>query len=256
MNKPEVLEFLDLVPLLRQDVPFAIPVLRDLAALTAQQKADLPYSGAGVLWRRINRRYLRLCRLQEELGRLDFKQAASGVSAEDYVFSRIDFKRYGKIDEKEFNARYLEGLGDFEDTLLVKNLGLTRDEIISLIEKNYEKNGDSYLLRKENPVILSVMRALDTSLESLPLFTQEEIRRELTDLYDFIYKSTNKTLPVPLQTRNAKQFFQLLVHCLNDVTIAHEDGMKTTLFMSPQGDLSGTFRPGNKPWTLVLIPIN
>jgi len=232
----ELKPFFDLVSSLRRDIPLAIPLLRDLAN-----------PNAGVLCRRIERRYLRLRRVQEELGRLDFKQAAPGASPEDYIFSRIDFDRYRKMSEKDFDALFPEGLTDFDETVLQKNFGLGRNGIKSLIESSYVKKENFYAILRENPLVISIMRALDSSLECSPLFAPEEIQGELEKLLEFL---NAQKYPVK---NDAYRLFPLLVQSLDNVTITHGDGMETKLFISPNGDLSGTFRPGNKPWTITLI---
>ena len=182
------------------------------------------------LMNRLERRYLRLCRNINELGRLDFKKAAPGTSPEDFVFSRIDFSRYREILEKDFDLLFLDGLADFDDAFLRKNFKLGREEIRSLIERSYKKIEGSYKLRQESPLILSIMRTLETSLEDLPLFSTEDIREHSETLYP------------------------LLLSSLDGVTVTHRDGKTTKLFLSAEGALSGTFQPGGKPWTRVLVP--
>ena len=238
--------FLDLVLSLKQTLPLSIPLLRDLAALV-NGKTGLP---AGPVKKRIDRRYARLCRLQEELGRLDLKKAAPGVTPEDYIFSRIDFSRYRKMPEEEFDLLFPAGLTDFDEAFCKKNFGLERDKIQSAIEKNYTKEEGFYKMRRDNPLTLSIMRTLDTSLETSPLFTAEEIREELTNLLDFTGGGKTRGGLLP----GMEKLYRQLALSLNGIVIAHGDAMTTKLFISPQGDLSGTFRPGNKPWTLVLIP--
>ena len=178
-----------------------------------------------LLMNRLERRYLRLCRLQNEMSRLDFKNAPPGTSPEDFIFSRIDFSRYREIQDQSFKEFFLDGLEDFDEAFYKKNFRLDREEIRSLIENSYKKTEGSYRLQKETPLILSVMRTLETSLEDRPLFSPEE-------------------------TENR---FNLLLSSLDGVTVTHRDGMTTRLFVSAEGGLSGTFQPGGKPWTRVLV---
>jgi hypothetical protein len=184
----------------------------------------------GLFRRRLDRRYARLCFIQAELGGLDFKKAKKGVSVEDFVLNQTDFSRYREISAAGFVFFTGEGLGDFEEPFFLKYFGMPRSETLSLIERSYRKEGSLRRLVEENPLILSVMRTLQTSLELGPLIRRQE---------------------VPGISRGA---FRSLVYKLDNTVITHEDGMTTKLFISPQGDLCGTFRPGNKPWTLVLIP--
>jgi hypothetical protein len=92
------------------------------------------------------------------------------------------------------------------------------------------------------------MRTLETSLESLPLFTRGEIQAELARLLGFVSDGKIRGY------KDTEPLYPLLVRTLDNVIIRHGDGMSTRLFISPKGELSGTFRPGDKPWTLVLIP--
>ena len=173
---------------------------------------------------KIERRYLRLCRNQEEIGRLDFKKAAPGVSPEDFVFSRIDFSRYREIDEKLFEGFFLESFSDFDDVFFIKNFGRGKEELLSLIQENYKKTTGFYKLQRESPLIISVMRCLDTCLDEIPLLTPEETEK-----------------------------YGLSVSSLDGLVITHKDGVTTKLFISPEGNLAGTFQPAGKPWTRVLI---
>jgi hypothetical protein len=184
----------------------------------------------GLFRRRLDRRYARLCFIQEELGGLDFKKPKGGGSFEDFVLNQTDFSRYREIPDAGFVFFTGEGLGDFEESFFPKYFGISGAETLGLIERSYKKEGAVYRLVRENPLILSVMRTLQTSLELGPLIRPEEVPE----------------IPPGL--------FRNLIYKLDNTIITHEDGVSTTLFISPSGDLSGTFRPGNKPWTLVLIP--
>ena len=192
--------------------------------------------------------------MQEELGRLDFKKAPPGASPEDFIFSSIDFSRYREMNENEFNLLFPESLTDFTENFFMDNFGHCRSEIQSLIEESFKKTTHVYRIQKDSPSILSVlsiMRTLDTSLESSSLFTVEEIRAELKNLLSFVGKDAG----IPAEIPGSERLYSLLVLSLDNVCITHEDGMTTKLFISDEGDLAGTFRPGNKPWTLVLIPV-
>jgi hypothetical protein len=184
----------------------------------------------GLFRRRLDRRYARLCVIRRELGGLDFKKAKRGSSFEDFVLGQTDFSRYREIPGGGFVFFDREGLGDFEESFFPEYLGLSRGETLALIERSYRKEGAAYRLVEENPLILSVMRTLQTSLKLGPLIRPEEVPGISPGL------------------------FRTLVYKLDNTIVTHEDGMTTKFFISPSGDLSGIFRPGNKPWTLVLIP--
>jgi hypothetical protein len=243
VNHKEFISFRNYILSLKRELGFSIPLLLELAARMEGSE--------GALKSRIDRRYLRLCRMSNELGQLDFKKAAFGASPgvttlEDYVFSLIDFSRYQEINEKKFDKLFFEGIKDFSDAFFKKNFGLDRLEIESVMERSYKKTNGFYKLQHESPLILSIMRTLEISPESSSLFFTKEIEEELNILLGFIGK--NARLP------NTGQLYPFLVSSLDNVIITHEDGMTTKLFLTPQGDLAGTFRPNNKPWTLTLIP--
>ena len=261
LNRPEVLRFLEsffaeplchakckpflnLILSLKQDLGVSIPILRELAVLiTGKETAERACTN-GPLSGRINRIYYRLCRIQEELGRIDFKKAKPGVSPEDFVFSKIDFSRYREIIDKDFELFFLQGLGDYSEDFFLHNFRLGRNGIKSMVQDSYLKTGKTYKLQKETPLILSVIRTLETSLETLPLFTGEEIVTELKNLAAFVNGP---------KIRGMEKLYPLLVFGLDNVIFTHEDGMTTKLFISGEGELRGTFNPANKPWTRVLI---
>jgi hypothetical protein len=252
LNRAEAIEklkpFLDYVLSIDESKPFYadIPILRELTSLAANKAQTVTAVEAGPVGKRINRLYMRLCRLQEELGHLDLKKAkpnvSLGLSLEDYIFSNIDFSRYRGINENYFTGLFAEGLADFKEGFLKKNFNRGKSEIKTLVWQSYKKAEGVYKLEKDSPLILSVMRTLETSLDTLPLFSLEEITEELD------------SLPAKYGGReNQGKLYSLLATSLDGVLITHDDGMITKLFITDSGELSGTFRPADKPWTLVLI---
>ena len=240
MNSIEVKQFLSSLP--KHDPRLSIPILGELSLLVTGVSKDISsYKKPLVINGKIERIYHRMRRIQEELGRLDFKKASAGETPEDFVFSRIDFSRYREIEAPYFEALFTEGPDDFDEGFLRKTFGLGRAEIKTVIKDSYKKIEDVYKIQRDNPVILSVMRCMETSLENSPLFTPEEIEVELKNLSEFL-GSGKKLLP------GAKELYSLLVLSLDGVHITHRDGMKTKLFASG-GKLLGTFLPAGKPWT-------
>ena len=234
--------------------PLSIPILRELAEFGSGGCGVDQAGKMGLLQKRLNRIYLRLCQVQDELSHLDLKKAvpdsSRSQSLEDYVFSQIDFSRYREIESFYFEALFADGMEDFSEVFFRKNFSLGRKEIKSLVEESYKKDESFYKLKKGNPFILSVIRTLETSLESLPLFTVEEIDQELKNLLALVGAGeVNDKFYA-----EAGKVFSLLVFSLDNAKITHRDGMTTKLFISGEGELSGTFRPANKPWTRVLIP--
>ena len=228
--------------------PLPIPLLKELAFLsTGTIPAGLE---PGPLISGIHRRCLRLCRLQVELAGLDLKKAKPGDSLEDFVFSKIDFSRYREIEVNYFEALFLNGFMDFDEAFIKEKFYLDKKEVQSLIETSYKKTDGLYRLQRENSMILSIMRTLETSLEDRPLFTPEEINEELKKLPGFDDGSLGPFSP---EIRNSETLYPFLVLSLDGVVIGGE-GMETKLFVSAEGSLEGIFQPDNKPWTRVLIP--
>ena len=247
--------FLNLVLSLKKNHSLSTPLLRELAVIVKDREINFQKkdSAAGILIHRVDRYYYRLCRMQEELGRLDFKKAAPGASPEDYVFSQINFSRYREVHEKDFEGFFLEGISDFDEAFFKNNFSLAAEGVKLLIQGSYKKTNGQYKMLRENSLILSVMRSLETSLESRPLLGAAEISLELKNLLEFV-GGFNENLPPGAGFLYSERLYSLLVLNLDNVNITHEDGAKTTLFISDDGKLCGTFRPGNKPWTRVLIP--
>jgi hypothetical protein len=252
LNREEAIRtlkpFLDYVLSIDESRPFytSIPILRELTGMAV----NAAQAETGPVKKRINRLYYRLCRLQEELGRLDLKKAkpnvslglAMGFALEDYVFSNIDFSRYREIGENYFTKLFTEGLADFGDDFLRENFNRGRSEIKTLIEGSYKKAEGVYTLKKESPLVLAVMRTLETSLDTLPIFSLEEVTEEFD------------RIPAKYGGReNQEKLYSLLVTSLDGVLITHDDGMTTKLFITEKGELAGTFRPADKPWTRVLV---
>ena len=248
MNRVEVISILTPLFSLALSQPPSTSILRELALFSTG--AATTQSEAGPLKRGIHRRYLRLCRLQGELAGLDFEKVKPGVSLEDFVFSKIDFLRYREIEDEYFDTLFLEGLKDFDEAFFNEKFYLGKKEIQSMIETSYIKTEGLYRLQRENSMILSVMRTLETSLEDMPLFTPEEIGDELKKLPGFDNGSLGAFLP---EIRDMEMLLPLLVLSLDGVVITHEDGMETRLHVSGEGALEGIFRPDNKPWTRILI---
>jgi hypothetical protein len=247
LNRVEALGILKPLFDLALTRPLPIPIIRELALLSTD---TVPANQeAGPLKRGIHRRYLRLCRLQGDLGRLDLKKAKPGVSLEDFAFSKIDFLRYREIEEEYFDTLFSDGLADFDEAFFKGKFNLGRKGVQSLIETSYKKTEGFHKIQRENPMILSVMRTLETSLEDQPLFTLEEIVEELKKLPDFAAGGN-------FSHRLLNELYYTMVLSLDNVVIAHEDGMETKLVITAEGNLEGVFHPENKPWTRVLIPKN
>ncbi|MDR2663114.1 MAG: hypothetical protein LBC31_08975 [Treponema sp.] len=195
--------------------------------------------------RRVESRYRRICFVYRELAKLDAAAKESGIpgaakntaggngaagstgagSFEDFVFSRIDFSVYKKIDVEEFGLLFDEGLADYEELFFRKAFSLNREQVRGVIGSSYIRAGPFYVCKGAGPLLLSIMRTLHTSLEFAPLLTADD-------------------------AADTEQL-GLLKAALDGVVIRHDDGMETRLFIK-DNSLYGTFHPMNKAYTLRL----
>jgi len=186
--------------------------------------------------RRIESRYRRLLFVHRELADLDaaVKQRgdAPAESFEDFVFSRIDFSVYKKIDAEEFRLLFDDGLDDYADAFFQKAFNMNREKVRSVIAGAYIQAGAFYLCKQAGPLLLSIMRTLHTSLEFAPIIAAGEL--------------------------SGADQLRVMAELLNGTVIRHSDNSETKLFI-PGGNsgsplLCGTFYPLGKACTIVLIP--
>ena len=209
---------------------------------------------AALVRQRIESRYRRLVFVHRELNRLNAlakleslakekipaqqKEPMPGRSFEEYVFSRIDFSLYKKIDAEEFVLLFDKGLDDYEDFFYQKAFSMNREEVQNTINNSYINAGPFYLCKKSSPLLLSIMRTLHTSLDFSPLLGSGDISK--------------------------KDQLQAVAESLDGLVICHDDGMETKLFI-PKADkkipgiqgrplLCGTFYPLGKACTIALLP--
>ena len=158
-------------------------------------------------------------------------------SFEDFVFSRINFALYKKINTEEFVLLFDKGLADYEDVFYQKAFSLSREEVQETIKKAYVKAGPVYLCKKTSPLLLSIMRTVHTSLDFAPLLGNDDIPD--------------------------KEQIKAVAGVLDGLVIRHDDGMETKLFIPKEDEknppiqgqplLCGTFHPLGKACTIALI---
>ena len=158
-------------------------------------------------------------------------------SFEDFVFSRINFALYKKIDTAEFALLFDKGLADYQDAFYQKVFSMNRKEVQETIKKAYVKAGPFYLCKKTSPLLLSIMRTVHTSLDFAPLLDSDDIPD--------------------------REQIKAVAGVLDGLVIRHDDGMETKLFIPKAGEknphiqgeplLCGTFHPLGKACTIVLI---
>jgi hypothetical protein len=163
--------------------------------------------------------------------------ALTGRSFEDFVFSRINFSVYKKIDTEDFNLLFRDGLSDYDDPFYMNFFAMNREEAAKIINESYVKAGPVYLCKKSSPLLLSIMRTLHTSLEFAPLLGSADIP--------------------------GSEDIKAAAEVLDGLVIKHDDGMETNLFIPKPEDnspnvqstalLCGTFHPLGKACTITLI---
>jgi hypothetical protein len=263
-NHEAVKQFLADLP----DIPvnaLAIPVLREIRDLSAGAGAPA-YPGGGMIRTGLESRYRRIRFVYQELKNLDFKQAKPGVLFDDFVFEQTDFEIYKKIPKEDFYLLYDAGLEDFDDKFYKKKFGINRNAARTIISQMYRQDDSSYYCKEEkilrNPLLISIMRTLHTSLEFAPLIERKELLKECTGLIRFLLTQSDMGKDMFFyMAQGFNELFYLLLCTLHNVTVVQSDGMSTTLFTASAGGaaasaftLWGTFRPLNKAHTIPLVP--
>jgi hypothetical protein len=201
--------------------------------------------------RRIESRYRRILFVHKELAKLDAaakqQKKTAGISRrandserrfpsgsfEDFVFSRIDFSVYKKIDAEEFRLLFDEGLDDYTEMFYQQNFNMSREETRKVIARSYLRIGPFYLCKKASPLLLSIMRTVHTSLQFAPLLDAE-----------------------------GKQL-RIMAELLDGVVIRQSDNTETKLFVPAASSggkngaplLCGTFYPLGKACTITLVNV-
>jgi hypothetical protein len=251
--------FLRILRTLPEELALQMPLLSDIAVLGgggAGGAGGAARNGPGLVQRRLDRRYARICVVYRELSKLDFTKARSGTGLEDMVFAQTDFDRYKKISREDFILFFDEGLEDFEDSFYKYNLMMERGAVRRAISRRYKQEGDYYVCDGENPLLQGIMRTLHTALDFAPLFSAAEVLGEGAFLIRFLQsKSAMGADALSALTENLDQLFSLLIKSLDKVQATHPDGMTTTLFVQDGSDppiLCGTFYPEHKAHTIRL----
>jgi hypothetical protein len=246
-------------------------LLLGIAALSAAGPAVLPASQAGMFGERLDRRYLRVRAVQDELGKLDFEKSKPGDSLDDFVFGQTDFSIYKKIIAGEFDL-FTKGLDDFDDDFYARFFRMDRKKTGSVIDSAYKRLGAFYYINQEkhlhNPLLMAVMRTLHTSLAFRPIVSYDEILAEFTGVVRYL--SANKVVEEKLflpALQNFSAVYCGLMELLDGSAVLHGDGMVTNLAVesrpapvteaAPAGSgkspvLKGIFHPRDKAYTMRL----
>lgn len=250
------------------DIPvdaLAMPILRDIKELGDGTRTPV-YPGGGIIRTRLESRYRRICFVYQELKKLDFKKARPGMLFDDFVFEQTDFGIYKRIPQEDFYLLYEAGLDDFDDKFYIKKFRINRSAVRTIINRLYRPAGAYYCCKEEkilrNPLLISIMRTLHTSLEFVPLIGSGELLQECTGLIRFLLTQSDMDKDMFFyMAQGFNELFCRLLCNLHNVTVTHSDGMDTTLFTAAADKtetsaftLWGTFRPLNKAHTISLVP--
>jgi hypothetical protein len=253
----------DLACIPRETLP--LPVLRNINEISAGGKTPA-YPGEGIIGTRLESRYRRICFVYQELQKLDFKKVRPGMRFDDFVFEQTDFSIYKKIPRDDFYLFYETGLDDFDNGFYKKNFRINRGAVRAIISRMYRPIDayyhcqDTQALR--NPLFISIMRTLHTSLEFVPVIQRDELLRECTALIHFLLEQGELDKEAFFYlARDFNELFCYFLCNLHNSGVIHADGMTTSLFIAPADDtktsaltLWGTFRPLNKAYTIALVP--
>ncbi|GHV85502.1 hypothetical protein AGMMS50230_11100 [Spirochaetia bacterium] len=215
---------------------------------------------AALVRQRIESRYRRIRFVHLELAKLDTAAPIpdpaliSRESFEDFVFSRIDFSIYKKIDTEEFRLLFDEGLNDYSEDFYQNAFKISREEVRRIIGGVYIRVGPFYVCKRTSPLLLSIMRTLHTSLEFVPLIG-------------------NADLAGILPAGKKPEQIRAVAEALDGLVIRHDDGMETKLFVPKEQTtcaaqdgaaqdgaqysnavLRAIFHPLGKAYTVTLIP--
>jgi hypothetical protein len=247
--------FLRLLRTLPEELARQAPVLGDIALLGAGTLGRGP-SNPGIIQKRLDRRYARICVVYRELGKLDFNRAAPGLGIEEVIFAQTDFSVYRSISREDFEVFFDQGLEDFEDSFYKYNLMMDREAVRRAISRCYKHEGGRYVYDGENLLLLGIMRSLHTALDFAPLIDPGETLKETGLLIRFLQsQSVLEEDALSALSENAEPLYYALLGSLDGARPVHPDGKTASLFIREGSDppvLCGTFYPENKPHTIPL----
>lgn len=261
---------------LGEEAANSFPILMDIHRMIPGKSLNVEGEASwGPLRKGIHRRYSRIRFVHRELGKLDFSKARPGADFRDFVFEQIDFSVYRLISPEDFELFSGDGLLDFGDDFFQEAFHLDRAGTAALIRGAYHSQGAYFALRDEkllyNPLLMSVMRTLHTSLNFAPLFTAEGVLKECIALAGYLEGRP----PAPGEAavgrdayfhlaQNFGAIYPRILQALDGAVLTHRDGAKTLLSAKSeeassrdaQGrrglTLMGIFNPGAKPYTIAL----
>ena len=259
----------------------ALPLLMDFHSLVAAM--DTPHrrpsekssriESWGPLRQGIHRRYLRICFVHQELGSLDFSKAQQGIEFNEFIFEQIDFSIYYAIPQEDFVLFSSVGLEDFDEGFYNRFFQLDKAGAEAMIQGAYTLQGSQYCLRNEkfrfNPLLMSIMRNVHTSIDFAPLLSSDALLKECTALVHYLEQGSQGGEGLGKEVyfylaRGFKRFYARALAALDGASLRHPDGAITRLSAKVGSaatdrsgndariSLLGVFNPGNKPYTIEL----
>ncbi|MDR1211348.1 MAG: hypothetical protein LBK40_03855 [Spirochaetaceae bacterium] len=236
-------------------LPLDLPLLGGMREFRASLGRPVAGNAAAVR-AKLERRYLRLCFVQESLEHIDFKKAKPGQGFEEFMLGQTDFSRYTSLDEKIFNGLFINGLDDYPGSFFSSAFRMKKEALRTLVLASYAEKEGKRVLIKNNLFILSVMRTLHSSLDFAPLWDEEAVLNELGAVLSFFAERRiiDKGPSAAAEERGG-EIFLCLLSLFHHAEYAQEDGSKTRLFLTPfRGRLclAASFTPLGKAHSLVL----
>jgi hypothetical protein len=251
-----------------EELPLDLPLLGEMrefrllsGAMTAHGTAargvSASHGTAGAVPAKLERRYQRLCFVQESLEHIDFKKAKPGQGFEEFMLGQTDFSRYASLDKQFFNGLFIDGLDDYPDSFFTSAFRMNRKAIRTLVLASYAEKAGSLALIKNNLFILSVMRTLHSSLDFASLWDKEAVLNELGGVLAFFTeRRIIDTGPSAVLKEKGGEVFVCLLSLFHHAEYRHDDGVKTGLFLAPFRGcicLAGSFKPLGKAHSLALV---
>jgi hypothetical protein len=240
-----------------EEIPLTLPLLGELrdfkAALAGRGTKAENASRTGA---KLERRYRKLCCVQESLEKIDFKKIKPGQGFEDFMLGQTDFSFYASLDEETFSGLFIDGLEDYPGLFFTSAFRTDREGIRKLLLESYAARAGKRELAKKNLFILSVMRTLHSSLDFGPLWSKERVLAEFKEVL-FFFKEHRiiGVRPLSLLKERGDEVFLCLLSLFHHTEWRHKDGKGTRLFLAPRQEyicLCGTFTPGGKAHSLSL----
>lgn len=201
-----------------------------------------PGRDRGIAYKKANSRYLKLKLVDEKT-----KELTSNVELQNSLKSESDYTDYmlssiniNKIESYLFEALFIDGIEDLDNSLFIKHYGMSKSAIKQLIKKSYSKLGTYYILNKsvlKNYKLLyflnDVMKYIRGSIQITDILDSPTLNSELTVFFNYI--TTKFSLNIDLEDiyneQNKNDIFVCIIALLHDATFNFYDGNTGRCFL-------------------------